>query len=669
VNASAAESERFEQALELLGPMLTAESLEDAAAHATRLFASLSEAEAVALFLVSGKDTGGEFWVPADVATRLRFRPHLRGLALEFLVQGVPVATPFPPEVSSGLEPAVLPLLDRGRTLGVVCFAGRADKAARCASAAVVVARQMAQHQEKVQSQASRARYERWFRQFDSQMRLLERERQKFAAIVSQSDTYVFTADPARTVRWVSRAMATRFSENGGPSWVGRTCDEVWARLGQPAGAAVSTACPVSQALATGRPAHQEFRPDQGARTRAFYVTALPIREPEGRIQEVLVVAQDLSGLELVRRMEQGLQVVVGNAPVVLFAVDREGIFRLSEGRGLARLGLRPGQVVGLSAFEFYRDHPQIVESLRRALAGEDFVAEVQVGELSYETHYSPQRDEAGEVIGVVGVATDVSERSRLAARLRDSQQMNALGRLAASVATDFSELLTVIMGNAELMLGRLKKEHPLRHLAEEVRRAGTQGAQLVRQLQMLIRRESATPQPLDPDVLLAGMESLLRRLTGDDVELVIAPGPRAARVSADRGQLEQALMNLVLHARDALPRGGRVVIERGEVEIEAGCGGRHDLPPGSYVTLTVSRAGPELDDAAQSRIEPSRDVLGDGHEVALGLPLAHDIVRRCGGDMIARSGPETDAAITIRLPRLDGTSAQAEDATLREAA
>jgi signal transduction histidine kinase len=324
---------------------------------------------------------------------------------------------------------------------------------------------------------------------------------------------------------------------------------------------------------------------------------------------------------------------------------------------------------VGLSAFEFYRDHPQIIESLRRALAGEDFVAEVQVGELSYETHYSPQRNEAGEVIGVAGVATDVSERRRLAARLRDSQQMNALGRLAASVATDFSELLAVIMGNAELLLGRLQKEHPLRHPAEEVQRASAQGAQLVRQLQTLSRRESATPQPLDPDLLLAGMESLLRRLTGDDVELVVAPGPRPVRVNADRGQLEQALMNLVLHARDALPRGGRVVIERGEAEIEAGGDGRHDSPPGSYVTFTVSRAGPALDHPAQPRVEPLRDALEDGHEVALGLPLAHDIVRRCGGDMIARGGLGTDAAITIRLPRLDGTSAQAEDATLREAA
>ncbi len=297
-------AESFEKALDILGPMLTADSLEEAAAHATRLFAALSAAEAVALFLVNGKDTGGEFWVPADEPTRLRFRPHLRGLALESLSQGVPVATPFPPEVATGLHSGVVPLLDRGRTLGVVCLAGAADASARCASAAVVVARQMAQHQENAQSQASRARYERWFRQFDAQMRLLERERQKFAAISGQTDTYVFTASPARVVRWVNRSMTAHFSADGDLAWVGRSCDEVWERFGELAGTARDTSCPVARSLATGLPAHQEYRLDAEGRTRAFYVTALPIRDPDGRVQEVLVVAQDLTNLELVRRAD-----------------------------------------------------------------------------------------------------------------------------------------------------------------------------------------------------------------------------------------------------------------------------------------------------------------------------------------------------------------------------
>ncbi len=296
--------ENFEHTLEVVGPLLTADSLEEAAAHATRLFAALSGAEAVALFLVNGKDTGAEFWVPADEPTRIRFRPHLRGLALEFLAQGVPVATPFPPEVANGLVPGVLPLLDRGRTLGVVCLAGPGEGAARCASAAIVVARQMAQHQDSAQSVASRARYERWFRQFDAQMRMLDRERQKFAAISNQTDTYLFTASPARIVHWVNRAMTAQFSTNGDAAWAGRTCDEVWERLGAPAAGEKDSLCPVSRALASGRPEHQEFRRNDDGHAHAFYVTALPIRDPDGRVREILVVAQDLSGLAFVRGAE-----------------------------------------------------------------------------------------------------------------------------------------------------------------------------------------------------------------------------------------------------------------------------------------------------------------------------------------------------------------------------
>jgi PAS domain S-box-containing protein len=664
-----AASAGFGYALDLIGPMLTADSLEEAAAHATRLFAALSGAEAVAIFLVSGKDTGGEFWVPADEATRLRFRPHLRGLALEFLAQGVPVTTPFPPEVALGLEPVVLPLLDRGRTLGVVCLAGRAGTSAGCASAAVVVARQMAQHQDAAQSLASRARYERWFRQFDAQMRLLERERQKFAAITSQTDTYVFTASPTRNVRWANRAMTAHLSEEGDAAWTGRTCDEVWARLGQPAVAAGDSPCPVARVFSTSRPVHQEFRLDQGDRARAFYVTALPIRDPDGRVQEVLVVVQDLSGLALVRRVEHDLGTVVSSAPVVLFAVDRDGIFRLSEGRGLASLGLEPGQVVGTSAFELYRDVPQIGESLRRALAGEDFSAEVQVGDLAFETRYSPQRDEAGQVIGVVGVATDISERRRLEVRLRDAQQMDALGRLAAGVAEDFGELLTVVMGNVELMLGRLQKDHPLRHPAEEVQRASARGAQLVHRLRLLCPREAVAPQVLDPDALLTGLEGALRRIVGDGVELVVTPAFRPALVRAESIGLEQALLNLVARARGALPQGGRIVLQRGEAVLDGDSQAQHEPPPGTYVTFTVSRSRPADDRSALSRGEPSAASREAGGDTTFGFTLARGIARRWGGDVVEADENGAGVVTTLYLPHFDGAAAQGVDEQQREAA
>ena len=655
----------LERALELLAPILVSETLDEAATRATQLCATLSGARVVALFLASGQDTGAEFWSPADEATRLRFRPHFRGLALESLAQGAPVASPFPPGLADGLEPSVLPLVNRGRTLALVCLAGPPGAAERCAPACAPVARQLAQQQDAAQSQTSKVRYERWFRQFDQQMRLLERERQRFAAVVNQADTYVFSTDSLRIVRWASRAMSARFRGAGGTDWTGRSCDEVWAHFGASAGSAAAMVCPVASVLETGRPAHHEFVQQGEGPARTICVSALPIHDPEGRTVEVLVLVQDLTGLQALRRVEHGLHAVVSNAPVVLFAVDREGVFTLSEGRGLASLGLQPGQVVGASAYEFYRDHPRIVECLRRALAGEDFTAVVAVGDLTFETRYAPQRNEAGEVVGVTGVATDVTERCRLEARLRDSQQAAALGRLAAGVANDFGDLLAAIMGHAGLLLGQLPQEHPLRQPAQEVQRAGTRGAQLVRQLQTLSRGEAAAPRPIDADSLLVGMEGLLRRLTGGDVELVIVRGPRPSMVLADRTELEQALLNLVGKARDALPRGGRITIERGETELGAQDDGRQDLRPGGYVTLAVSVTG-----AAPGEPVPAPALEGllaaqMSGGPGLGLALTKEIVRRCGGDLIARADAGGGAVIAMRLPRLD----EASEPPLRAAA
>ena len=481
-------------ALARLEPLLMAESLDDALAHGARLAASVDGVEVAAIFLATGQDTGAESWVPGDDETRSRFRPHLRGLALESLARTQPVTTPFPPGPAAGLDPVVVPLVDRGRVLGMLCLAGRPGAGAACAEMAPVVARRLADLQDAAAAQATKTRYERWFRQFDQQVRLLERERQKFAALVNQTDTYVFVTDRAGVIRWVSRGMAARFAAGAGSGWVGRPCAEVWERLGRPAGAAQGPMCPVSRAQAAARTERQEFRLEEDGSARDFCVTAIPVLDPDGRAQEVLVVAQDLSGLETLRRAEQGLHSVVSSAPVVLFVVDREGVFTLSEGRGLAALGLAPGQVVGRSAFEFYGDQPVIVDSLRRSLAGEEFTTLVEVGGLAFETRFTPRRDGEGRVTGVIGVATDVTERRRLEDRLRQSKQQEAVAFLAAEAAHEFSDLLVVIMGNNQLVLGRVQPGHPLRQSAEEVQRACARGALLVQRLLALTRAEGVAP-------------------------------------------------------------------------------------------------------------------------------------------------------------------------------
>ena len=383
------------------------------------------------------------------------------------------------------------------------------------------------------------------------------------------------------------------------------------------------------------------------------------------------MLVQDLTGLEVVRHTEQRLRHVVSNSPIVLFALDRDGVFTLSEGKALAALGLAPGQVVGQSVFDVYRDHPAIVADVRRALAGEEFSSTVEVGPLAFETRYSPLRDAEGNLAGTIGASTDISERRRLEDRLLRAHEMEALGRLARGVAHDFNNLLTVILGNAGLMLSRVQQGHPLRHCAEEVQKAGAQGARLTRQLLAFSRREAAvTPRRLDLNAVVDETTTMLRRVVGEDIEIETARSAAPAPVRADRALLEQVLGNLAVSSKGAMPHGGRLRLEVGGgvlPEQEAGAG--EGLPAGPYISLTVRDTGCGMDEQTLAHVfEPFFSTEEHGGGAGLGLPIAHDIVRRSGGDMRIESRVGEGTTVVIRLPR-DGAAEAAGGDELRAAA
>ncbi|MGH7146810.1 MAG: response regulator [Nitrospiraceae bacterium] len=230
--------------------------------------------------------------------------------------------------------------------------------------------------------------------------------------------------------------------------------------------------------------------------------------------------------------------------------------------------------------------------------------------------------------------------------QFRQSQKMEAVGRLAGGIAHDFNNLLTVIMGYSQVLLTELGPRHPLRGKIEETLKAGERAATLIRQLLTFSSKQSLDPKILSLNTAVTSLESLLRRLIGEDIQLVSKLDPTNGRLRADQAQLEQVLANLVVNARDAMPKGGTLTIETAQVEItRSPVYHLTPLPPGPYVRLSVSDTGCGMDRKTQSHIfEPFFTTKGEGKGTGLGLSTVFGIVTQCGGaiDVTSRVGRGT---------------------------
>ncbi|HKO30900.1 MAG TPA: response regulator [Nitrospiraceae bacterium] len=230
--------------------------------------------------------------------------------------------------------------------------------------------------------------------------------------------------------------------------------------------------------------------------------------------------------------------------------------------------------------------------------------------------------------------------------QFRQSQKMEAVGRLAGGIAHDFNNLLTVIMGYSQVLLTELGPQHPLRGKIDETLKAGERAATLIRQLLTFSSKQSLDPKILSLNTAVMNLESLLRRLIGEDIQLVSTLDPMNGRLRADQAQLEQVLVNLVVNARDAMPKGGTLTIETAQVELtRSPVYHLTPLPPGLYVRLAVSDTGCGMDRNTQSHIfEPFFTTKGEGKGSGLGLSTVFGIVTQCGGaiDVTSRVGQGT---------------------------
>jgi PAS domain S-box-containing protein len=271
-----------------------------------------------------------------------------------------------------------------------------------------------------------------------------------------------------------------------------------------------------------------------------------------------------------------------------------------------------------------------------------------------------PVRDAAGRLVNYVGVLRDVTRERRIEEQLRQSQKMEAVGRLAGGVAHDFNNLLTIISGRAELLLQRLGRDNPLSHELDLVLKTSHRAAALTRQLLAFSRKQVLSMQVLDVNAVVINIERMLRRLIGEDIELATALDPGLGRVKADPGQLEQVIMNLAVNARDAMPRGGHLRIETGNVD-PAGGGLPTGAAPGPHVLLSVSDDGCGMDRDTRARIfEPFFTTKDVNAGTGLGLATVYGIVKQSGGDIAVDSEPGQGTRFRIYLPRVEEPASSA---------
>ncbi|HXY51193.1 MAG TPA: PAS domain S-box protein [Terriglobales bacterium] len=299
---------------------------------------------------------------------------------------------------------------------------------------------------------------------------------------------------------------------------------------------------------------------------------------------------------------------------------------------------------------------PQILEKIRRGERVEQFES-VRVAKggrfLNVSVSVSPVRNPEGIILGASIIARDITAQKRVEDQLRQLQKMEAIGRLAGGVAHDFNNILAIVTACTELLRDRVQGQEAALEYVDAIRKGTERGAALTRQLLAFSRKQVVQPRLFDLNERLQETSKLLQPLMGDDVEIRLVPRTEAALVDADPGQLDQIILNLAVNARDAMPRGGRFVLETALVEVdEAVARASPPLTTGKYVMLAVSDTGTGMDQQTVSRIfEPFFTTKEMGKGTGLGLSTVYGIVQQNAGTVSVYSEPGRGTTFKIYLP------------------
>ncbi len=391
------------------------------------------------------------------------------------------------------------------------------------------------------------------------------------------------------------------------------------------------------------------------------------IRDRYGSVIGAVLVFRDATERRrtesALRESEERFRTMADSAPVLIWVTDSRGNFSVFNQPWLDFTGRRAelekgdGWSVGV--------HPDDAGAFRQAFnmaladrAG--FETEFRLRRRDGEYRWllnrgAPRFALDGEFLGMVGSAIDVTERKQLEAQFLQSQKLESLGRLAGAVAHDFNNLLTAIMGYAELAEARDTADMDVSGDLTAIRQAGERAATLTRQLLAFARRQVVEPRVINLNMEITALEGLLRRLIGEDVQLVTKALPDVGSIRADPGQIEQVIMNMAVNARDAMPGGGALTLETDEVAIERKADGDADaLAPGIYVRLSIIDTGAGMTDEVKEHIfEPFFTTKATDKGTGLGLATCYGIVRQAGGRITVESSPGKGTTFRIHFPRV----------------
>jgi PAS domain S-box-containing protein len=376
---------------------------------------------------------------------------------------------------------------------------------------------------------------------------------------------------------------------------------------------------------------------------------------------------------EELRATSGKLQALIEASPLAIAALDPEGNVTMWNPAAERMTGWNEQEAMGRSLPIVPEEKKREFHALLARAVGGEPLSGVEVrrqrkdgSPIDLSIWTSPLRDHKGKVAGVMAVLADITERKRMEEalrkseeQLRQSQKIEAIGRLAGGVAHDFNNLLTAIRGYTDLLLHKIDGASPMRRDVEEIQKAGERATSLTRQLLAFSRKQVLQPKVLDLNAVVAGMDGMLRRLIGEDIDLVTVLKPGLGNVQVDPGQVEQVILNLVVNARDAMPKGGKVTVETANVELDDRYASRHAVvQPGAYVMLAISDTGAGMDEVTKSRLfEPFYTTKEKGKGTGLGLSTVYGIVKQSDGYIWVYSEIGKGAMFKVYLPRFRDAS------------